>query len=67
MVDTAAAAYTPSGYIMTATDILEWNYFWSETVSKWQLSWFDYLVSQGGANVLFGGIDCQATPVSYIR
>ena len=60
MVDTAAVEYTPSRYPITATDRIEWNIFWSETKSKWYLSYIDWFVSEGlgYGEYLFGGVDC---------
>ena len=59
--------YTSSGYGVTATDILEWSYFWDEFKSKTYLTWFHYLGATEGGAILFGGIDCQATSMRYDR
>ena len=50
------------GYTKTATDILEWNYFYDELdVNPW-LQWLKpYIIGYKGAAVV-GGIDCQNTP-----
>ena len=57
--------YSPSGYGITATDLLEWAYLWDEAKTKWWLSWFNYLGSTSAGSILFGGIDCQATSMKY--
>ena len=50
------------GYTKTASDILEWNYFYDELdVNPW-LQWLKpYIIGYKGAAIV-GGIDCQATP-----
>ena len=65
MVDTTAAEFTPTGYPITSTDRIEWNIFWSYTKEKWWYSYIDYFVSEGFGEIVFGGIDCQATSLEY--
>ena len=57
------STFTPSGYLETATDQLEWTYIWSEIAEKTNLSNYKNLFTTDQGAWLFGGVDCQSTPL----